>query len=498
MSDVSNTPPIEGNATSETLDTMTIDQFSNKLSLDKDFRSEYLKNPHDPRYDRLNAEYAQGEMGLPVPKESAPQGMRVEGKETLFEQVDSGGDTTGELSISLKIRPELLGTYLKNHKGEQVRPPQEAILEALKGIGEKDRYINTLRTQSSEYVTENQSLRGQLNAMMQSASSQGTAEPSSGSEGFNFADVEKIDDLDLFVPEEQDKLKSTVKGMAQALKQLTDVSRMQQMQQAKPDIRESAKKNLLNEITALQMDIPSLKTSVPFEVLDQEMTSFFQNVQRLSGKPLVDAWNIYHAATPEGQAFRDTCAVQNVTIPPEYGVHQTIMALKDNRDRDLDHMAAAQTNVFRASGRLKADEVLSRDMIAPAPNMSFRDYYTRLHGQESANVSPQVTQAVGNTNPALRRQIDMHREQAPQNATPTVPPGVSAPPLIDIAQMSAQEFQALMSKKDEELSIDEASALVRVYEYANQEGKAASMRTGQAFTPAPIPEGLRKRAKQAI
>lgn len=454
MSDHNDNAQDKGNDNTVTLDTMSLDQFESKLNSDPVFQKEYLDNPTDPKYARLNEAYGRRVSGMPddsPPQEAAqaqPAASQTAGTDTTIDTVDVGG---------VVIPRELFGTYLTN------RSPAEALLEALKGNEEKDKYITSLRSRSTELMDEAQSLRSQLEAL------RSKPQPQAAADDVDVTAMD-LDSVDLFVPEDQDKVKKVIKGLT---------AKVQQLQQAtsQPVVQnpaESYVRSQYQDIEDLQLAVPELQTSIPFEKLDKEMRFFYDSIAQLSGKNIDDAWTMYHDQGAQGEAFRAKCAQAKIVLPPEHTIHSRVMDIKAQRDADLQQQAEHMTKVLRAQGKLGEQEQFTVQMLPQNRDNSYRAYWLRQAQATVPQVPVQPQQSAAPAqpaiNPALQAQIDARREQQAQPYAPTVPHDASTVPISDVSQLPAAEFQRIHVKfqsSPSSLTDEEARIYADVHDYSS-------------------------------
>jgi len=473
MPETTNTQDNTGNVDELDLETMSLDSFVENLQKPGPFQAEYMKDPRDPKYEKLNAAY-QEYVSTGKKPELSPQGttedqtnasQEQETTETQTGDVDLSSVDNDEVEVNVKIPKEMFGKYLVNEKGKMVRSPGEAVIAALKGNQDKDDFINVLRNKNSEATEATTLLRQKLSNALEAAEAAKNPPPQEGDGGdddFDLSDIDNFKEGALFDPEKADEFVAKFEKMAKLVKKLTTAPPKPQVEEktpAKNEETDTDESPEFTEIRAFQLSNPELKTEVDIKVLDGEMQNFYESIQRLSGRSVNEAWLLYNDQTEAGQKFRATCTNNNVIIPPESNKHITIMKLRIARNEELTKKAERLTERLRAKGRLKPDETLDISEV-DREGMSYADYWNRLKG----TLTPPP--AVPGDKANLKKMIQERTENQEQNHAPTIPAGVSEQALNDPANASVEYFNYLANKRVSELTQQEAADYLSIQRYA--------------------------------
>jgi hypothetical protein len=135
------------------------DELKKLMESDADFAAQVLKD-----LDAMES----GAVAPPVPEEKTEEVVSAETKNEVVDEpkepVVVDEVTSDDEVVTVKVKPEWLGTYAKN------RTPDEAVLEMHKGVVEKDRTIDFLRKEKiptleesvRSFQSENTSLKAEL------------------------------------------------------------------------------------------------------------------------------------------------------------------------------------------------------------------------------------------------------------------------------------------------------------------------------------------------
>jgi hypothetical protein len=443
------------------LETMSLDEFEQRLHSDEQFQKEYLDKPDDPKYKRLNEAFAKKQLNMPdgeVNKQSESSNENLSGAQSTEVTVDM-------LDVAAQIPKDLFGTYITN------RSPAEAVIEALKGNKEKDRYIESLRGKLNETQGETQTLRAQLTAALERAKSpQGNVQSAANGDGVDVTDFD-VEDVDLFVPEDQEKVKNVIRGLVKKVGELSSgkAQPAQQGQQNPGDVDVYQKQ--YQEIADFQAVVPELQTSEPFVDLDKKMRGFYDSIKQLSGGDEATAWNLYNEQTPQGEQFRQKCSQYNIVLPDEHDKHTAIMQIRAERDREVSQQAQHMTSMLRAQGKLGDNEEFNPDMLPPSSRSYFAYWQKRQQTsqpQEYLTRQPSMQPPV--INPALQQQIDARRENPKPQTPTTVPHEMIKAPLQDPMQMPIDDFNRIHEKfqnNPSTLTSEEAQLYAKIHEANN-------------------------------
>lgn len=455
-------------------DSMSVKEFNGKLQADPEFNARYLKDPQAPEFTKINEQVAalmqkHGNKwsdhlndDVPAADSGASQGQGSSQGSTET-AVDVGSFATDdEIVVNVKVPKLLFGSYLTG------RTPDQAILEALKGNQQKDLTISVLKNQSLATHDENLSLRSRVKiAMEQAAKPQVAAIPQEVLDAAAL-DIDNIDHLD---PEEVEKANKSRKAMASFVKGIQQPAQQsaEAAQQAKAEIAKLSEEDEYARIRQLQIEDPSLMTTVDFKSLDQSVRAFIDGMSRVSGGlSTKDAWTRYN--DPQlGEQFRAQCAAAGVVKPAELDQHSKVIEARNKIlpviNEERAKAAAELTSVLRKKGKLGESEAVTVDEVEVPSYASIWKRIAAASGGAPVPVQPAAA-AVPVINPALQQQIEAR--QAQTATVPLIPPGASAP-VFDPSQMAADTFLQLddkFRKNPNSITRDEAQILKQGYEFS--------------------------------
>ncbi len=346
-------------AVSETA-TLTMKEFEEKVLGDPQFAKEYLQ-AEDPiefakRYVKAD------DPGAQPPNPETPQADQksvAEGPQGK-PATDLGNELTLEINgVSVKIPKEDFGTYLSGNK-----TPAEAVLAALKGNREKDVTIGVLR-RSQLPDDEEISLRQRIERARRVTTAKDDDEVTElGS--VDLSVIERLEkDPNLFDEANQKDVVALLRSMGQTIVKQNEAikksrERTQEIvkadatadyQDAVAELRAKRVRRESDQIESLLNYDPNLKPTKysTFTELDSAVADFSQTLNRMEPNGYV----LYFADSPEGEAFRQRCAVQGIALPDDFDRHQTVMrvrraalAYEDNVRKDFERINGRKMEDF--------------------------------------------------------------------------------------------------------------------------------------------------------
>jgi len=445
---------------------MTRNQLSARIDADSKFAEAYLADPAKYNAMVVKAPATADVAPTPAPAQPGTQSPAA----APGTQTPPPAQSVEEVEIRARIPRDLLGSYAVN------RSESEAVVEALKGIREKDTLIAYLRQRNEESTGERLNLKRELERFK----AQPPANPPQRAESVQprpdskAAPIPSADDFDpesipedeaIFDPENTKKLVRGVKSLARQNKELTaqvqaakdgtqrilsESERVASEQTARAAVERSLNDEF-QQIADLQSDVPELKTSKPFRMVDQEVAQFIRDVGHVAGTgggdyneaALAATRRFFDDKTPEGDALRKRCSDAGVKPPEEYVKHGEIIRVRAERNKYRSRVVEQ----LRAKGK----EISESDVDAPFT-------YTQVyHSLRSPDVSRQLTAArVDGAQAAARA------SQATQTAAREIPPDAGSP-AIDFATVKKSTISALLDKKTELLTPAEKALLTQYY-----------------------------------
>jgi hypothetical protein len=427
----------KGNGNGELdLSQMTTEQFleevNNNASLAAQVR---VAADDDPRFKRFFDEMNGVSTSATVPPQEGNADTTA-GQEKSASSVSQGqAQGTDELTVTVKIKPDMLGTFLVN------RTPEEAVIEALRGKKESDKYIGVLKENLQHANSQTADLRRQLSEATRKATAPQVqpqsqvpvqaANPQPPVETPKI-DVEEIKNLDLFDPDNQKKFLNSFATLADELQRLRstpaappqetppvdshkETSSSEQQNSDNAELQQSFNNNELLLMKELQYQFPELSTNRDLLDIDREVANAYASMDRLAGaRTPNEGVSLFLAQTPQGEAFRAQCAQAGVKLPEEYDQWYKIMSIREQRINDLGAFA-------KKLSERRGEEVSLYDVM-DTPNHSYVDYYRRTQMTNGAQTSP------------LQDAIERHRQS--QNAS-VLPPGTVPEIPQDLSQTPA-------------------------------------------------------------
>jgi hypothetical protein len=354
----------------------TLGEMQQRINTDAAFRDAYLQNPeeYESRIVPTPAESSQETPSL------TPQGEQETSTDAHQVPVSTGADE--EIEITTRIPRALLGTYAVN------RAPNEALLEALKGLGEKDRVIEFLKQKAPE---AGDGLKRKLELFR---AEQAQVRRLSIPDEIELGDDSPIslDDIPsdetLYDPENAGKLLSAMKKLAQqnqnlrdAVKKSTEGARKAlvnkqeaELHKRETELVDDLRAAEVQQIAELQKIDPALSTPIPFPELDLAVDSFYKRIAVEAGvdptspQAISGAVSRYYGAGPEAEALRQRCSAKAVVPPEGIETHGAIMRLYSAREAHKNRVRSSLKEKF---GR----EVKDYEIVDMVP--SYGELYAR-------------------------------------------------------------------------------------------------------------------------
>jgi hypothetical protein len=415
------------------------------------FAEDYLKSPEKYRLVESKAT-------SDSPQGNTPQGGSAESSPT------STGSEEVEIS-GLKIPVSLLGTYAKN------RTPQEALVEALKGISEKDATIAALREADTSAVPLRDRVREIKSRRQASAPSVIPDEVKLDLEELNL-DHLPVDES-IFDTENAGKMVKAIKGLSEQNKMLAEALRKNN-----DSVRSAAAKNAelssvedveqlravvlddnISQVERLQKVDPTLKTKKSFRDLDAEIGKFWETVSQVSGLPQREAAAAYSDATSDaGKKLRETLAQKNVSAPdPEdMGKHAVLMQVHFKRQEKIERLQKA---IESRSGKKPEVWEIADDVADLIPSYAkvYEDFVggNRIMQAKIAGARDVMTPKNTDGVAPIAREVPAEMGGAPKMTLDTVDPS---------------KLSALMARDSRTYSREEAAL---VAEYFNKNGMSS-------------------------
>lgn len=418
------------------LATCTVEEFSNEVHNNAALRAEFLNNDKAEKFDRIN-KLLDGETG-----EAAGVGVTPD---TTTQDQHQPADPD-ELTVTVKLKKDQLGSYLKN------RSPEEAVLAKIRGKDEADRFIENLKTTNNHLSNQTITLQKQL----QDATAKLSQTAPGAKEGAPALTLPKADDLkdiDLFDADGQKKVLDTLSALTEAVTSRKSQEIGQEPAPQGNPVLERQKlfeQNEKQQVYELQYQIPELSTKRDILEIDRDVGVVYNQMDRLAGGQ--GGVELYMRNDPQGQAFRERCSQAGVNLPEEYDKWYQIMSTRDERLKVLKETA----NVL-SQGR---DTAFSIYDVAATPNTSLVDIYNKGHIAKPAVRLAEV--------------IDTHKQERtaaalPAGTVPEIPQSIMQSQLpADIAMWSTQQYEDFLNSKQlSEFTRDEAVIVKAIYEANN-------------------------------
>lgn len=435
----------------------TLAEMQEKINTDSAFRDAYLQNPQEYEARIVEESTAPPQEGA----ELTPQGERAEASEGAAPAEPFGAAGEEEIEITTRIPRALLGTYAVN------RAPNEALVEALKGLGEKDRVIEFLKQKTPD---EGVGLKRRLEEFR--------AEQARTSK-LDLPDEIELDDtpvsLDdivadetLYDPENAGKLLGAVKQLAkqnqqmrEVIKKTTDGTRKALVEQKTAELHkksaaltEEVRQAEISQIGELQKLDPALKTPKPFAELDLEVDAFYKSVAAAAGANPADpaaigrAVSRYYGQGADAESLRAACA-QNRILPPEgIEAHGAIMRLYTARE---EHKNRVKSSLKERFGRDVADYEIV-DMVP-----SYGELYARQIVTGGGLAALQARARAEGARQAVSAAPDLTK------VARELPPDRGAPNLT-LDNVRQEDLAKLLNKPTSTYTLDEALLAKQYYD----------------------------------
>jgi hypothetical protein len=478
------------------LNTVTPEQFIDRLKTDKDLATEYMNDPYAEKFARISSIID----GKKPPEVNQIQQPSQEQQSVT--SVKSQQQVPESVTINGKVIPkDLFGSYLT-----EGRSVEDAVIEALKGNKEKDATIVERTTRNDQLINDTLNLRrqlmvalGQRDTAQQESQHAKTAAAAAQPQQFEVeqVDFDVLNDID---PYDLDKSPSKIeKAKAELAKLKASFEKQKagkqaaqptataatpdqgtqqtQQQQAAPSAeavktRKELEQSVVDleyaDIEALQRAAPELRTRIPFAQLDVAVGNFQTSAAQMNGTPgnPAAAMQLYFSDTPQGEGFRSLCKTRGVEAPEGYDVHQFIIG--NVRSQRLRNM-----NNYRQLVELKSGKKLDPWELLEAPGISYVENYRNVVPFKSRQEqkAPEIPQ-----NPdKLQQQIQQHAASAqipPTKTVPEIPPSMGGgAPQVDFGATTQGEMVDLIDQMQRgTISKESARRLAGIYENVHKIG----------------------------
>jgi hypothetical protein len=460
-------------------------------------RDLYLKDPDKYENSVLEAE----KNAADSPQGKQPADLQPGNQPPAAPQAPAGGEPaapsqpteTGEVikltaegGEVLEIPKDMLGTYIKG------RGVGEGLMEALKGLGEKDKVIDFFKNKDLENQNQMGSLKARI-AQYVANNPQPAASPAApaGAEVVEDVEVPTIDmtaiknfaeDPDSILDSENRKaLLDSVMQLADAQNKTVqliknrDQKAAQQSQQATAEqLRKDARINEFREIDTMVNSHPELKLSKPFAELDNDIHNWMRQVHYLNtgsstwDQKALDSVRTYYADTPEGEALRSKCAAANQSPPEDIEKHSTIMHVRSLRNAAINKM---RNDLAVKTGR---EPETIEDHELPSLPFTYSDFYDRERQSNPSVMDEMLKQRIEGVK-AVTSQAGI----AGSDVAAEIPPEQGGAPTITLENVSVEQMSKLLNTDHKKYSEEEAGLVYDWY----------------AASQIPMPAGLKQRVE---
>ena len=199
--------------------------------------------------------------------------------ESAAAAIPQGDATPEEKPVNVMVKPSWLGTYGVN------RTPDEAVQEMAKGVVEKDRHINFLKTQKIPTLeSELESTKGKINTLQEELEKLRKAPPQAVELD---ATGELPDDFDQFDPDHVDSLVKAHKCLNQKIKDLeakvSGTVPQAHPKPATPTFDPTSEFNQINLVTKNPEYATYFGLNRDVQEVEKDYVSFVQNIAILGG-----------------------------------------------------------------------------------------------------------------------------------------------------------------------------------------------------------------------
>jgi len=425
------------------LATCTADEFRTEVSNNASLMAEYLSSDNAAKFERINKlldgiEETGETAGAGVTPNTTTQDQR--------QQVDPD-----ELTVTLKVKKDQLGSYLKN------RSPEEAVLAKLRGKDEADRYIDNLKTTNNQLSNQTVTLQKQLQDAM--VKSQAAIVSRENVQALSLPKADELKNVDLFDADGQKKVLDTLSALTEAV-----TNRASQETAAAEPVKETTQNTVLEQqkifeqndrqqIYELQYRHPELSTLRDIFDIDKDVANAYNAMDRLAGGQ--GGVTLFLRNDAQGQAFRDSCSKAGVSLPSEYDTWYQIMSAREERLNVLNETAKALSQA--------QDRKFSIYDVTGIPNTSLVDIYGKVNIPESPLSR-------------LEQVIEKHKQERtvaaiPAGTVPEIPQSImNGQYPADVSLWSESQVDGFLSSKHlSEFTRDEAIIVKAIYESAGMD-----------------------------
>ena len=457
----------------------TREEVEARMDSDPDFRSKILTD--NDFANQVEANVASGApQGIPSP---VPQGSGDD-QVVVAPQGPAAGGAAEDEKVAIMVGDErvFVSKAAIDYYKAGGRTAGESLVEALKGIKEKDNTIDFYKNRARTSENDSVSLKTQLEEYKRNqAAGKRTAAPKPAD--FQFGPDEQIEDVDASILEELLKgdefddplmdstkrkalistvqklaknnaaLSSQMKKIGTTTSQFLSAEEQRKRESLQKDIVDSRKQKEFREIDELVSSAPELKLSKPFKELDLDIHEFMRDVGRVAGagENFMDAVRLYYSETPEGQQLRERCEAIAVRPPEEIDKHAAIMRVRAERKAEIDRLR----NWAAGVKGVKPEELPEHEIPDLPDSISYRSLYLAKRPPQ-ADIQKEIVQA----------KIEARREfgtgQGSAAGAAEVPANLP-PSDIRVQNVDLEKMSALLEKPTEKYDASEAELVFRYY-----------------------------------
>jgi hypothetical protein len=446
----------------------SLDEFTAKMETDKAFRQEYLDNPFDKKYDRVNELYQRKKQGENVDTATAPpaasSAAAADQADPAKKAIPSEQSGEEEFEVTIKVPKNLLVNDRNNYLAN--RPPDQAVLEALKGKSEADRFIGELNTRLNHTSTETIDLRKKLAELSaKAAETPVSATPAATPTGQPSAEAservefdEDPEDIDLFHPDNEAKIRKVLKSYLTEKPSPSAATPPEKekivSQMDDKEIKRLSLQKEFDEILSLQSEYPELRTPVPFDKMDKAVFDFLADVGKAIGvkdpetaEGQNEAKAKFFAQGEAGESVRKLCESKSIKVPEGIDAHDRIMQIRAIRYKNRE---AARLSMSKKTGR----EFTDIDVPEELPGVTYRTAFKK-EGE-----SPSLTEFMRKAQIAGHKEAEAAAEAMQGVHATTVPHDMGTAPLMDPGVMPWNEFVSMVNQPIDQLKPDQARIIV--------------------------------------
>jgi hypothetical protein len=357
---------------------------------------------------------------------------------------------------AFKVKKDLLGTYING------RTPQEAMIELLKGVPEKDRTIDFLK-QSSGVGSLKKALEQFKTDPIRPAI---VAPPEIDLGGDTDFDLSGLSGDNLFESENASKIIDVARGLLAknkklelALKKTNEHQRLAADQVAESaaaegEVRLSKAATTIRHqmIESLAELDPSLKLTKPWALVDNEVDQFYDSVAKIAGVTDPNARGIalqtfFEDNGPQGDLLRAKVAEAKIAKPVDLERHQQIMSL----DREREQYRRSIMDEMREAG---------------VTNMNAWKLEDKIPSYQHILATKRITMKQPNNDAALLDALrkGAHASSAGSSRVVAAEPPVSGSGVQNGVDLNEDQMSQLLEMHPTEMNLDQLNAVIQVLE----------------------------------